>query len=184
MQEHTAISAFFDGRVDHRKDQAAGNQQCQWHRGHKGFDDVRDVRMQKKVLAEKRGHCEEPCGYTEEADGRVKRSPSSPCGCSPQPRDTAHDSRVTKQTKTQDNLKIPHAGQGQAEADRAEGRKRRGCPTPFVPGEHSQHGGSACSANRCFGGNQGGRCTEQSDADHEKSVKFPKATDPGLPLKN
>src|SRR5437868_8661696 len=101
--------------------------------------------MQKKVPAEKRGRCEQPCGYTEEADGRVKRSPSSPCGCSPQPGYTAHDPRITKQTNGQDELKMRHAGQGQAETNHAEGRKRCGCPTPLVPGQHSQHGGFARS---------------------------------------
>jgi hypothetical protein len=140
--------------------------------------------MQKKVPAEKRGRCEEPYGYREEADGRVKRSLSSPCNCSPQPGYTSHDSRVTKQTKGQDDLKIQHAGQGQAETDHAEGRKRRSCWTPLVPGQHSQHGGSARSANRCVAGNQGGCCKEQSDADHQKDIKFSKATNYGLPLKN
>src|SRR4030095_4666824 len=98
VQEHTAIGAFFDSCVDHRKDQAAGNQQSQWQRGYKGFEDVRNLRMQKKVPAEKRGRCEEPCDYREEADCRVKRSPSSPCGWSLQ-------------------LKLRNAGQEQREAD-------------------------------------------------------------------
>src|SRR5437588_8189959 len=94
VQEHTAIGAFLDSCVDHRKDQAASNEQSQWQRGYKGFDDVRNVRMQKKVPAEKRGRCEEPCGYREEADGRVQRSPPSPCGCSPRSGNTAHDTRL------------------------------------------------------------------------------------------
>ena len=76
--------------------------------------------MEKKVPAEKRDGCEEPCAYGEQADARIERSPPSPRRCSPQPGYTAHDPRVTKETKGQDNGKISHAGEDQAEADHAE----------------------------------------------------------------
>jgi hypothetical protein len=91
---------------------------------------------------------------------------------------------VAKQANAQHDRKIAHTGENQAEADYVEGRKRRGCSTPLVSGQHSQHGGSTCSGNRCVGRNQGGRCNKQSDADHQRCIKSPKAMDYGLLLKD
>jgi hypothetical protein len=55
VQEHTAIGGFFESCVEHGPNQAARNQQSQWQRGHISFDEMRNVRMQKKIPAEKRG---------------------------------------------------------------------------------------------------------------------------------
>src|SRR3977135_1218435 len=99
VKEHPAIRGFFDSCVEHGKNQAAGNQQSQWQRWYISFDDIRDIRMQKNVPAEKCDGCEKPCAYREQADARIERSPPSPRRCSPQPGYTAHDPRVTKQTK-------------------------------------------------------------------------------------
>src|SRR5438552_2438242 len=104
--------------------------------------------MQQKVPAEERCRCEEPCGYREEADGCIKRSPSSPCGCSPQPGYPPHPPREKNKNKGQDAKKKQDARQHQAEAEHREGRARRSCPTPLLPHQHNKQGDSKLKSTR------------------------------------